>query len=650
MNSKTSKNDSNHIPNSIYADTPNLQANEKQAMEFIKSGKLVDAEKVYTKLVEAGSKNYIVYGNLAALLIKSKSVSSNEIIKLLKISLSLNPNFPEGYNNLGNILKEKGDIDSSINAYQKAIKVNPFYPEAHFNLANAYREKGSIKNAVDAFKASIKLKSNYPKAYNNLGRLLMEIGEVDKAIYYLKKAIYYIPTYVAALNNLGFIYYQKGEFSLSIEIYNNLLSINPKHFEANNNLGILYQRTGDLECAIKSFKRALDCNPQSPDTLNNFGFALLESDDINQSIGILKKALTLKNNYPEAYSNLGNALKEKGDLESAISSYKKAIQINPSFAEAHWNLSLVQLLNGDYDSGWDSYQWRTKKKDPNLPHCRPQINEFDGDELLNNEKLLIISEQGLGDTIQYMRYIPYLRSINIELSFCTLTKLHSIIRASKIDNNPLSPDQAEKVKKGKWISLLSIPRLLRIKPINPIVFEPYILSTSELKNKWRNKLRRNEKRIIIGINWQGNPEMEKTHKGRSISLETFKIISEIDNLQLLSLQKGFGSEQLKHCSFKDKFVKCQNEIDEVWDFTETAAIVDNCDLIITSDTAVAHLAGGMGKNVWLLLKDVPYWTWGMSSDKTFWYPSMTLFRQEIRHDWTEVMSRVAVKLISLVKE
>ena len=165
------------------------------------------------------------------------------------------------------------------------------------------------------------------------------------------------------------------------------------------------------------------------------------------------------------------------------------------------------------------YQWRTKAKKPKLPHCKPQINEWDGSELVKNEKLLIISEQGLGDTIQYMRYVPYIRSKKIDLSFCTLTKLHSIIQVSNIDQTPLSPEQAEKVQEGKWISLLSLPRLLRITPSNPIVFKPYILSTSELKNKWKKKLKREDKNIIVGINWQGNPEMEKTHKGRSISLE-----------------------------------------------------------------------------------------------------------------------------------
>ena len=644
MNNKFSKNNENSFEKDISSNSLNLKDDEKKAIELIRSGRLEDAARVYSQLIEAGSKNYIVYGNLAALMIKSKNRSINQIIKLLNISLNLNPKFSDGYNNLGNILKEKGDLDSSINAYLNAIDINPSYPEAHFNLGNAYRDKGNIEKAINAFQASINLRPNYPKAYNNLGKLLIEFGELDQAIYYIEKALYYSPRYVEALTNLGLIYYKKDNFPTALKVYKNVISISPEYFDAHNNLGILYQRIGNLKSAIKSFEKALNFNPKGADTFNNLGFALLESDDINQSICMFRKAIKLRSIFPEAYSNLGNALKEKGDLESAISSYKKAIQLNSSFAEAHWNLSLVQLLTGDYDSGWDSYQWRTKKKDPKLPHCKPQTNEWDGGELEKNEKLLIISEQGLGDTIQYMRYIPYLKSIHINLSFCTLTKLHSIVQSSKIDQTPLSPEQGEQVKEGKWISLLSLPRLLRITPTNPIVLEPYISSTSELKKNWRDKLRRGDKDMIVGLNWQGNPEMEKTHKGRSISLETFKILSEIDNIQLLSLQKGFGSEQLKSCSFKDKFVKCQNEIDHVWDFNETAAIIDNCDLIITSDTAVAHLAGGMGKNVWLLLKDVPYWTWGMNSERTFWYPSMILFRQKIRHDWTEVMNRVAVQL------
>ena len=139
--------------------------------------------------------------------------------------------------------------------------------------------------------------------------------------------------------------------------------------------------------------------------------------------------------------------------------------------------------------------------------------------------------------------------------------------------------------------------------------------------------------------------MEKTYQqGRSIPLEMFSILSDIKEIRMLSLQKGFGSEQLHHCSFKNKFVECQPQIDSTWDFLENTAIIENCDLIITCDTSIAHLAGGMGKEVWLLLRNIPFWTWGLEGESTFWYPSMRLFRQKERHNWQEVMKRVSTQL------
>ena len=188
---------------------------------------------------------------------------------------------------------------------------------------------------------------------------------------------------------------------------------------------------------------------------------------------------------------------------------------------------------------------------------------------------------------------------------------------------------------------MSLPRYLKVRPENPIISNQYIYSTDELKKKWRNILS-NETRPIIGINWQGNPNIEKnSQKGRSLSLEMFSTLSEKNDLRFLSLQKGFGSEQLDNCSFKDKFVTCQPIIDLTWDVLENAAIIENCDLIITSDTFIAHLAGGMEKKVWLLLKNIPFWTWGLEGESTFWYPSMKLFRQKERHNWQEVLERVS---------
>ena len=197
------------------------------------------------------------------------------------------------------------------------------------------------------------------------------------------------------------------------------------------------------------------------------------------------------------------------------------------------------------------------------------------------------------------------------------------------------------ISEGKWIPLLSLPRYLQINPKNPIISRPYIHSTDELRKKWKNIFSK-EKRPIIGINWQGNLKMEKvSYPGRSIPLKDFSVLFNRNEITMVSLQKGYGSEQLDDCSFKNKFVKCQPQIDSTWDFLENAAIIDNCDLIITCDTSIAHLAGGMGKKVWLLLRDIPYWTWGLEGESSFWYPTMRLFRQKEKNNWKDVMERVS---------
>ena len=308
---------------------------------------------------------------------------------------------------------------------------------------------------------------------------------------------------------------------------------------------------------------------------------------------------------------------------------------------------MTELLSGDYKSGWKRYEYRFQsKKDQGILNANPSCRQWNGEALSHGEKLLLVSEQGLGDTLQFMRYATALRMQGASVSLCAPRKLHTLIQTSGIDHSPLTPEQANQVIEGQWIPLLSVPRHLEVSASNPIITETYIKTTDELVDKWANILSA-ERQPIIGINWQGNPSQEKTNSiGRSLPLETFAPIPAKINasLSLLSLQKGFGSEQLDTCSFKDRFVSCQDQVNDTWDCLETAAIIANCDLVITSDTSVAHLAGGMGKTTWLLLKKVPDWRWGLEGDTTFWYPSMRLFRQRERGNWDEVMQRVAEAL------
>ena len=197
---------------------------------------------------------------------------------------------------------------------------------------------------------------------------------------------------------------------------------------------------------------------------------------------------------------------------------------------------------------------------------------------------------------------------------------------------------------GQWLPLVSLLQHLKLRPGKPLTNKPYLKAPKERVLFWKQKLS-SESRPIIGINWQGNPQAEDTNlRGRSLPLEAFAPIVAATDARFLSLQKGFGSEQLTDCGFRDRFVSCQEEVGEIWDFVENAAIIKSCDLIITVDTSIAHLAGGLGHPTWLLLHRYPDWRWGMEGTTTSWYPSMRLFRQRERRNWPEVMDRVASTL------
>ena len=501
---------------------------------------------------------------------------------------------------------------------------------------------GRANEAVPIYIELVKSGSKNPIVYGNLGALLKRRGDMKSAVTSLKMAIQLKPNYPEAHYNLGVTLQDNGDTTAAIASYKNALKFNPNHSEAHNNLGIALQENGDLIAAITCYKNALELKPNDPETHTNLGISLQEIGDLTTAIASHKNAIKINSYYPDAHNNLGIAFHASGNLTSAISSYKTALEIRPNYPEAQMNLSMAELMVGDYKKGWHRHEYRfqSKKHKENLS-AKPSCERWNGKDITQDNKLILVSEQGLGDTLQFMRYASALKDKGLSISFCAQIKLHSIIKASGIDPSPLSPEQANQITEGQWTPLLSVPRHLAVSPNNPIITKPYIKTTEKLIAKWAGIIGK-KKRPIVGINWQGNPQTEKTGlQGRSLELETFAPITSSSQISLLSLQKGHGSEQLKTCSFEDQFVSCQDQINDTWDFLETAAIIANCDLVITSDTSVAHLAGGMGKTTWLLLHKVPDWRWGLEGDTTFWYPSMRLFRQKERGNWSEVMERVA---------
>tara|TARA_B100000965_G_scaffold379755_1_gene375748 strand:- start:240 stop:1745 length:1506 start_codon:yes stop_codon:yes gene_type:complete len=435
--------------------------------------------------------------------------------------------------------------------------------------------------------------------------------------------------------------HSQGKIQEAAKLYQYCINQGFNDYTVFANYGVILQNFGKSQEAELVTRKAIEIKPDLAATHLNLGLILKKIDKLKEAELSQRKAIELNPNYAEAHYNLGTILIDCGKLKEAELSLGKAIELNPDYYDAYFNLSWLQLLRGEYQAGLENYEFRFKTKNPVIPHSKTKLKRVDNKKLKGQEKLLIISEQGLGDTLQYMRYIPYLRSLGIDVSFCAQTKLHSLIQSSRIDCHPLTSEEASKISEGYWIPLLSLSRYLQINPRNPIVSEPYINSRDGLVKKWE-KILSKEKKPIIGINWQGNPDVEnENQKGRSLPLEIFSNLDRDDNFKFLSLQKGFGSEQLDYCSFKNKFVECQSQINSTWDFLENAAIIQNCDLIITSDTSIAHLAGGMGKSTWTLLKHLAEWRWGTERESTFWYPSMRLFRQKELHNWNEVMRRVS---------
>ena len=606
---------------------------EQQATEQLQQGRLEEAEVNYKTLIEAGAVSYIIFHNLAVICWKQNR--RQEAIPLFRKAVAVHPSRPEAHRNLGIALHEQGDLEAAVDAYRQALVLQPDNPDTYNNLGNALKDQDDLQGAVDAYRQALAIDPNFSRVHNNLGIALKDQGDLQAAMDAYRQALAINPNYPEAYSSLGNARKEQGNLQGAIDAYRQALALQPNFAQAHNNLGTALRRQGDLQGAIDAYRQALAINPH----------------------------------YLEALSNLGSALEEQGELQASMEAYRQALAINPNFPDAHWNLSLLQLLSGDYENGWKGYEWRFRKQPPRLPHAYPQLERWSGNHLTPGERLILVSEQGLGDTLHFMRYVLHLNKTGQSASLCAPTKLHGLIQASGITTRIYSPEQTNQLTTGKWLPLASLPGYLQVRPDHPIVDDPYIKVPEQRVGNWQQKLA-TEERPIIGINWQGNPNTETISlRDRSLPLESFAPIVEKTTVTLLPLQKGHGAEQLAECPFRHRFVNCQEEINQTWDFVETAAMIANCDLVITTDTAVAHLAGGMGRPTSLLLNTmsdtahlvagmgqttlrllttVLDWRWGLEGDTSFWYPSMRLFRQREQGNWAAVMDSVATALAAFV--
>ena len=512
--------------------------------------------------------------------------------------------------------------------------------EAFSRLVNLYNQ-GQMETVIEQAEA---LTAQYPGAYvvwNMLGASRAKVGMLEKALHALNNSILLKPDYADAYYNLGYTLYYLEKLDEAIEAYKKSISLKPDYAEAYSNLGVALKNQDKLDEAIEAIKKSISLKPNDAEAYSNLGVALKNQGKFNESIEAHKKSILLRPSRAEAYNNLGNALKEYGRLEDALENYNKSISLKPDYAEAHCNMSYIYNLYGDLKKGLELYEWRQKQQKP--PVRAPKKNLiWDGVKPLSGKNFLVYEEQGLGDIIQFCRYLPLLKQRGAKVIFKVKKKMHSIL--DTMDSDIVLVDSfLDNVHIDFESPIMSLPFLFNTNLDTIPAKIPYLFSNDDNVMSWAKCFTRST--FKVGICWQGSKN--KIDFGRSFPLSLFKGISKVPNIELISLHKGEGENQIKDINFElttlgDDFDAGENA------FEDTAAIMMNCDLIITSDTATAHLAGALGCPTWVALKKVPDWRWMLEQNQSPWYPNMKLYRQKELGDWDHVFEIIKRDLESLI--
>ena len=571
-------------------------------------------------------------------------------VELIQKAISNNPHIPKYYNTLGLIYEILEKYQEAITAYQKAVSIKPDYAEAYHNMAIALQSQNQYALAVENCRKAVSIKPDYAEAYNTMGFSLEKQQKYDQAIEYYRKALQLKPDFAEAYNHLGVVLNIQENPAEAIENYKQALISDPNYAEIHNNMGIALKAEGKFKEAISCFEKAIQLEPDFAEAYYNLANSLRDETRCKEAIKNYKQALRLKPDFAEAYNHLGIVLNAQGGFAEsiqnleAIENYKKALQLKPDFAEAHWNLALVLLRTGRLIEGWKEYEWRRNPSlsIPTYPH-ELKAPLWNG-SCFKGKKLLVHYEQGLGDTLHFIRYLPMVKAkggtVILEVRKPLYKLLQNFPGADEIVE--ASFDNKPSAKYDYHVSLMDLPKIFSTTLETIPSKIPYIKCCQKKAEYWRKKLATSD--FKVGIVWAGSPS-HGNDSNRSCSLKYFESLTRIKEVRLYGLQKGQAAEQIEKFTDEIKITNLGNEFE---DFTDTAGVIENLDLVISVDTSVLHLAGAMGKPVWALLPFAPEWRWMLNRKDSPWYPSMKLFRQKKWGQWKTVFRKVAEEIREIV--
>jgi len=534
--------------------------------------------------------------------------------------------------------EQAGKAERAVELLSKAVAVRPDVAEAHYNYGVALGDLRQYEEAVASYERAIALKHDYADAYFNRGVALAELGRPVQAIESYDRAIAFNPGYAEVHNNRGIALDHLKRYEESLANYDRAIALKPDYARAHNNRGVALGRLERHADALASYDRAVALKPDYADAFANRGIALGELDRPAEALRSYERAIVLNPRYAEAFYNRGNALRDLNRHAEAIVSYERALALKPDYAAAHWNLADCCLLLGDFARGWQEYEWRW-----NLERNQNFKSDFQrplwlGAEPLEGRTILLHAELGFGDTLQFCRYAREVAALGARVVLEVQPALLPLL--SGLEGVALAVARGDRLPLFDYhCPLMSLPLAFKTDLTNVPVHIPYLRSDASRVDLWRQKLR-NSGKPRIGVVWSGS--MALRNDRRSMALKDLLPLIR-GWAEWVSLQKEVRDSDAVLLASRPDLRDAGAELN---DFADTAALVELMDVVVTVDTSVAHVAGAMGKPVWIMLPFNPHdWRWMLNREDSIWYPTARVFRQPANGDWASVVSRVDDELV-----
>lgn len=615
------------------------------ACMLMERGDLADAEAQFQQLLESRpvfAETYYNMGNL-----QSRRGNLQGAVDYYRRAIALKANCFEFHFNLAGTLFALHQYLEAAQSYRQALQIKPKDADALYSLGVALQEHGDLEAAAEAYQDALQQNPNHASALSNLSAVLMEDGKLERASKLLQISVKERPDSPEAHCNLGNMYRMVGDSANAIECFQNALRQDPNHASALSQLGAtlpdegnILMETGQLAKALSFLQRSIAVEPDSPNAHCNLGKLYMVVGEYEKATECFRTSLKLDPTHDRSLCNLACQLEILGDLAASEQCYQIALQHHPDSASARFGLGTMQLAQGKFTEGWPNYEarWKTTAfRGAVRNFTQPQWTGQD----IRGARILVYSEQGLGDTMHFARYISRLASRGARAYFEVQKPVYRLLQ--NLEGAEQVFEQGATLPEFDWqCPLFSLPLAFQTELASIPAKVPYLRPSEQAVQEWSKRL--DPTSFRVGVVWSGSPK-HPFERYRSVPVAQLAQLSRIPRIALYSLQKGPKASQADELSSGLRIVNLDKEQS---DFADTAAIIANLDLVITIDTSVAHLAGGMGKPVWILLHNSPDWRWMRGREDSPWYPTARLFRQRAREQWNDVFDHVGRELRQLV--